>query len=506
MVELKNVSVTYASGVDALSDVTLKINDGDFAFVVGSSGAGKSTMIKLLLKEIDATSGSVIVNGYNLNKLRKKKIPKFRRTLGFVFQDFRLIPSMTVYENIAFVLRVIDAPTKFIKKRVPYVINLVGLHDKMNSYPDELSGGEKQRVAIARALVNDPQLIIADEPTGNIDPELSYEIVELLKGINDQGTTILMVTHEHDLVRHFGGRIININNGRIVFDEILTGKNDEIPEGYEEIALEEPVEYISYSEVPEITSDLDYSAEEYTENYENEDDEFEMGSEFPTLPIAEALLNEKQAEQQQLEQAKENIPIPLDSMTADDIISAIKENVTAQTEAILNPEKDEAADNAETVSESDKVAIPAANTIKPSVTTTAEVNSLRQKLEALTAAEDEENIIGKKIEAIRSADKKKSEIKEEPESHRTAELEKIPVPEKPVVQENAEPEKESRPTENNARNDSPKAEKPKGNGNNSGQHRNNNYQHRPRYKNNNKRKNFNNNQKTSENKKGGADK
>ncbi len=506
MVELKNVSVTYASGVDALSDVTLKINDGDFAFVVGSSGAGKSTMIKLLLKEIDATSGSVIVNGYNLNKLRKKKIPKFRRTLGFVFQDFRLIPSMTVYENIAFVLRVIDAPTKFIKKRVPYVINLVGLHDKMNSYPDELSGGEKQRVAIARALVNDPQLIIADEPTGNIDPELSYEIVELLKGINDQGTTILMVTHEHDLVRHFGGRIININNGRIVFDEILTGKNDEIPEGYEEIALEEPVEYISYSEVPEISSDLDYAAEEYTESYENEDDEFEMGSEFPTLPIAEALLNEKQAEQQQLEQAKENIPIPLDSMTADDIISAIKENVTAQTEAVLNPEKDDTADNAEIVSEGDKVAIPAANTIKPSVTTTAEVNSLRQKLEALTAAEDEENIIGKKIEAIRSADKKKSEIKEEPESHRTAELEKAPVPENPVVQENAEPEKESKPTENNAKNDSPKAEKPKGNGNNSGQHRNNNYQHRPRYKNNNKRKNFNNNQKTSENKKGGADK
>ncbi|HPY86321.1 MAG TPA: ATP-binding cassette domain-containing protein, partial [Ruminococcus flavefaciens] len=184
MVELKNVSVTYSSGVDALNNVSLRINDGDFAFVVGSSGAGKSTMIKLLLKEIDATSGSVMVNGYNLNKLRKKRIPEFRRTLGFVFQDFRLIPSMTVYENIAFVLRVIDAPTKHIKKRVPYVIDLVGLHDKMNSYPDELSGGEKQRVAIARALVNDPQLIIADEPTGNIDPELSYEIVELLKGIN----------------------------------------------------------------------------------------------------------------------------------------------------------------------------------------------------------------------------------------------------------------------------------------------------------------------------------
>ena len=230
MVELKNVSVTYSSGVDALNNVSLRINDGDFAFVVGNSGAGKSTMIKLLLKEIDATSGSVTVNGYNLNKLRKRKIPEFRRTLGFVFQDFRLIPSMTVYENIAFVLRVIDAPIKYIRKRVPYVISLVGLHAKTNSYPDELSGGEKQRVAIARALVNDPQLIIADEPTGNIDPELSYEIVELLKGINDQGTTILMVTHEHDLVRHFGGRIINIIDGEIVFDEVILGSgNDLIP-------------------------------------------------------------------------------------------------------------------------------------------------------------------------------------------------------------------------------------------------------------------------------------
>lgn len=183
MVELKDVSVTYSSGVDALHNVNLKINDGDFAFVVGASGAGKSTMIKLILKEINPTSGSIYVNGYNLNKLRRRRIPALRRTIGFVFQDFRLIPSMTVYENVAFVLRVIDAPTKYIRKRVPYVIGLVGLQDKTNAYPDELSGGEKQRVAIARALVNDPQLIIADEPTGNIDPELSYEIVELLQGI-----------------------------------------------------------------------------------------------------------------------------------------------------------------------------------------------------------------------------------------------------------------------------------------------------------------------------------
>lgn len=265
MVELKNVSVTYSSGVDALNNVSLKINDGDFAFVVGSSGAGKSTMIKLLLKEIDATSGVVTVNGYNLSKLKRRKIPEFRRTLGFVFQDFRLIPSMTVYENIAFVLRVIDAPIKYIRKRVPYVISLVGLHAKTNSYPDELSGGEKQRVAIARALVNDPQLIIADEPTGNIDPELSYEIVDLLKGINDQGTTILMVTHEHDLVRHFGGRIINITDGEIVFDEVILGANEEMLLGSEPDLLgtsETDGGYQDVSSVPEDPSSMLSSGED----------------------------------------------------------------------------------------------------------------------------------------------------------------------------------------------------------------------------------------------------
>ena len=280
MVELKNVSVTYSSGVDALNNVSLKINDGDFAFVVGSSGAGKSTMIKLLLKEIDATSGVVTVNGYNLNKLKKRKIPEFRRTLGFVFQDFRLIPSMTVSENIEFVLRVIDAPIKYIRKRVPYVISLVGLHAKTNSYPDELSGGEKQRVAIARALVNDPQLIIADEPTGNIDPELSYEIVELLKGINDQGTTILMVTHEHDLVRHFGGRIINITEGEIVFDEVITGTSDEL------------------------LADMD--------------------TEMPADAMAQAVSDAEHINDNVREvNTEENIELPIENMTADDIISAI---------------------------------------------------------------------------------------------------------------------------------------------------------------------------------------
>ncbi len=284
MVELKNVSVTYSSGVDALNNVSLKINDGDFAFVVGSSGAGKSTMIKLLLKEIDATSGVVTVNGYNLNKLKRRKIPEFRRTLGFVFQDFRLIPSMTVYENIAFVLRVIDAPAKYIRKRVPYVISLVGLHAKTNSYPDELSGGEKQRVAIARALVNDPQLIIADEPTGNIDPELSYEIVELLKSINDQGTTILMVTHEHDLVRHFGGRIISITEGEIVFDEVITGATDE-----------------PFADIENSISDEDMA---------------EMFAEAERTSGEETLEKIQQS-------AADDGELSIDNMTADDVIAAI---------------------------------------------------------------------------------------------------------------------------------------------------------------------------------------
>ncbi len=221
LVELRNVSVTYSNGVDALHDVSLRINDGEFAFVVGESGAGKSTLIKLLLKEITPTSGRITVNGFNLEKLKKSKAHKLRRTIGFVFQDFKLINTMNVYDNVAFVLRSIDAPIKYIRNRVPYVISLVGLKDRAKSYPTELSGGEQQRVALARALVNDPQLIIADEPTGNLDPKTSLEIVELLKGINECGTTVMMVTHEHELVRHFGGRTITIKDGRITFDDYI---------------------------------------------------------------------------------------------------------------------------------------------------------------------------------------------------------------------------------------------------------------------------------------------
>ena len=306
--------MTYSSGVDALNNVSLRINDGDFAFVVGSSGAGKSTMIKLLLKEIDATSGVVTVNGYNLNKLKRRKIPEFRRTLGFVFQDFRLIPSMTVYDNIAFVLRVIDAPIKYIRKRVPYVISLVGLQAKTNSYPDELSGGEKQRVAIARALVNDPKLIIADEPTGNIDPELSYEIVELLKSINDQGTTIMRVTHEHDLVRHFGGRIINITSGEIVFDEVLLGSNDDL---------------ISDSESMQYGYALDDSADESAILAASDMDSPAPKPEGPAPAENDPVNMLLDGEENELLGAGETPDIPIDEMTPDEVIAAISGDKTS---------------------------------------------------------------------------------------------------------------------------------------------------------------------------------
>ena len=222
MIELKDVSVTYSNGVDALNNVNLKVNDGEFVFVVGNSGAGKSTLIKLLLREVQANSGQVFVNGFNLNKLRRGKIPALRRTIGVVFQDFRLIPTLNVYDNIAFVLRCTDAAPKFIRQQVPKVIGTLELGSKIKCFPNELSGGEQQRVALARALVNEPKLIIADEPTGNIDPRLSYEIVKLLQDINrDHNTTVLMVTHEHELVREFGGRTITLKDGSIVFDDYI---------------------------------------------------------------------------------------------------------------------------------------------------------------------------------------------------------------------------------------------------------------------------------------------
>ena len=225
MIEFQNVTKKYPNGTIALNDVSLSIDDGECVFIVGSSGAAKSTLIKLMLREETANSGIVKVKGKNLNKMRSYRIPKFRRSIGIVFQDFRLIPNMSAYDNVAFALRVTNVPSKEIKRKVPYMLNLVGLSSKMKCKPEELSGGEQQRVALARALVNSPSLIIADEPTGNIDPELSYEIVDLLNEINKLGVTIVMVTHEHDLVEKFNHRVITIHKGAVIRDSEETEAN-----------------------------------------------------------------------------------------------------------------------------------------------------------------------------------------------------------------------------------------------------------------------------------------
>ena len=218
MIEFTDVVKTYNIGNQALRGVSLQIEDGEFAFLVGPSGSGKSTIIKLITGELKPTSGSVHVNGYSLERIRKKEIPYLRRTVGVVFQDFRLIDNMTVYENVAFAMRVIGASEKEIRERVPYVLELVGLETKMNRHPNEMSGGEQQRLAIARALVNNPSTIIADEPTGNLDPARSLEIMTLLQEINNLGTTLLVVTHEMDLVQRFAKRVISIDDGLVISD------------------------------------------------------------------------------------------------------------------------------------------------------------------------------------------------------------------------------------------------------------------------------------------------
>ena len=218
MIEFTDVVKTYEQGNNALNGVTMQIEDGEFCFLVGPSGSGKSTIIKLITGELKPTSGTVHVNGYSLERIRKREIPYLRRTVGVVFQDFRLINKMTVYENVAFAMRVIGAREREIRERVPYVLDLVGLSDKEKRHPSELSGGEQQRLAIARALVNNPSMIIADEPTGNLDPQMSFEIMSLLEEINNLGTTMLVVTHAQNLVESFNKRVISIDDGVIIND------------------------------------------------------------------------------------------------------------------------------------------------------------------------------------------------------------------------------------------------------------------------------------------------
>lgn len=218
IIEFRGVSKTYPTGTHALEDVNIRINNGEFVFVVGSSGAGKSTFMKLIMREEKANTGIITVNGFNLTSMKRKQVPMLRRTMGIVFQDFRLIPTMNVFQNVAFAMHVVGASGRDVRKEVSKALSKVGLGNKARSMPAQLSGGEQQRVGLARALVNSPDLIIADEPTGNVDPNMSYEIVSLLTEINKRGTTVLMVTHDHNLVRDFQHRVIMLDSGKIVAD------------------------------------------------------------------------------------------------------------------------------------------------------------------------------------------------------------------------------------------------------------------------------------------------
>ena len=219
MIVLDNVCKTYSTGVSALNGVNLRIRKGEFVFIVGSSGSGKTTLFKLLLKELEPTSGRIYINSQNIGRLRRRRVPKMRRGIGVVFQDFRLLKDRNVYENIAFAQRVVGKPAKVIKETVPQMLTLVGLSDKAESLPGELSGGEQQRVSLARALVNNPPILLADEPTGNLDPTNAWEIMKLLEDINKRGTTVVVVTHNRDIVERMQKRVITIDKGVVISDE-----------------------------------------------------------------------------------------------------------------------------------------------------------------------------------------------------------------------------------------------------------------------------------------------
>ena len=259
LIKFENVTKVYAeTNTKALNDFSLEIETGEFVFIVGSSGAGKSTLLKLMMREEVPTSGAISINGYDLNSMKKKEVPFFRRTMGIVFQDFRLIPSMNVYDNIAYAMRVIGSRENAIRKRVPYLLGLVGLNSKARSKPNQLSGGEQQRVALARALANNASMIIADEPTGNVDPKMSYEIVDLLNHINSDGTTVIMVTHDLHLVKTFNHRVITIKNGCIESDYPDASHIDVEP-----YVFEDPEDSIGTYFIQESGDDLDYLVQNY---------------------------------------------------------------------------------------------------------------------------------------------------------------------------------------------------------------------------------------------------
>ena len=227
MIHMNNVTKVYPNGSTGVENINLHINKGEFVFIVGSSGSGKSTLMKLLLKELDPTEGDIIINKVKTNELNRRQIPYLRRNLGVVFQDFRLLPNKTVYENVAFAMRVIEAPGRIIRRNVPAVLSLVGLGQKGRSYPNQLSGGEQQRTALARAIANNPPILICDEPTGNLDPETAYGIMKLLDDINKRGTTIVMATHARDIVDAMQKRVVTLHKGHIIRDIEKCGYSDE---------------------------------------------------------------------------------------------------------------------------------------------------------------------------------------------------------------------------------------------------------------------------------------
>lgn len=233
MISLEHVSKSYSAGIPALNDVSLNIEAGEFVFIVGDSGSGKSTLIKLLLKELEPSEGTITINGTKLNKIRRRKIPKFRRNIGVVFQDFRLLKDRNIYDNVAFAQKVVGESSRAIKKNVPSMLSMVGLAAKYRSYPKQLSGGEQQRVAIARALVNKPKILLADEPTGNLDANNAWEIMKLMEDINEQGTTVVVVTHNLEIVKAMNKRVITVRKGVIV-DDTAAGSAYHAAEDYEE--------------------------------------------------------------------------------------------------------------------------------------------------------------------------------------------------------------------------------------------------------------------------------
>lgn len=267
MIEFKNVSKVYKNGTHALNEVNIEIKKGEFVFIVGASGAGKSTFLKLMMREELATNGKIIVDGTDLSAISAKQLPFFRRKLGIVFQDFRLIPTMTVFDNVAFAMRVIGRSENQIKKRVPFVLEAVGLQDKLKCLPSELSGGEQQRVALARALVNNAEIIIADEPTGNVDPAMSREIIESLMKLNRNGTTVIMVTHEQKLVSEYHERVITLKKGEVVSDgvDLKQDENELSTESIGKFSDDFATKYLSFSDYG--IDDFDQEYEEMMSNY-----------------------------------------------------------------------------------------------------------------------------------------------------------------------------------------------------------------------------------------------